>query len=223
MQPGKPVAPNAQIIEYDTKRYPFKRVLESCVYRIPELAKLHRYWQKQKGSKSLDYRDNLRLRKLMQRLPDDSAFYKVYHHWVTQEISPRFAHRIRYTQHPKMRVHLAGTESVSQFHRDALITNRPEQINVYLPFTDVTDGATVWCETDYYLGQYQPINLKYGQAYLWDGGYLEHGTFENDTDLTRVSCDFRFHSLSPEKVDYPWSHILAGRPVHQEKDLQQIN
>jgi hypothetical protein len=60
-------------------------------------------------------------------------------------------------------------------------------------------------------GRYGPVNLRYGQALLWDGGLLEHGTYPNLTGSTRVSCDFRFHPLHPERVARPWRDVLAGR------------
>jgi hypothetical protein len=106
-----------------------------------------------------------------------SPFYTLYHTWVADLVASRFGKKISYSAHPKMRVHLAGTGCVSEFHRDAEVTGRPDPINCYLPFTDVFDTNTVWCESSYGLKDYQPINLKYGEAFFWDGGVLEHGTF----------------------------------------------
>ncbi|WP_170565724.1 streptomycin biosynthesis enzyme StrG [Ruegeria atlantica] len=206
-----PHIPNAVILEYDTDKYPFKRVLETHVFRVPDLAQLHTFWMCQTDRKKLDYYDNMKLRSLMQKLPDDALFYRVYHAWVEQQIAPFYRNRISYSHHPKMRVHLSGTGTVSDFHRDADVTKRPEQINIYLPFTDVRDGATLWCERDYGSSEFVPLNLRYGEALLWDGGYLSHGTKFNDTDATRVSCDLRFHAIDMKIVDPPWSRILSGR------------
>jgi hypothetical protein len=201
---------NAIIIEYDTQRYPFQKVLEA-LFKVPVLSQLHQYWLEKTAKTSLAYEDNLMLRKKMQELKDDALFYKVYHHWITQVLSPHYGGHVSYSAHPKMRVHLAGTGSVSTFHRDVDITGREHQINCYLPFTDVFDTNTLWVETDYGLQDYQPINLKYGQAILWDGGFLMHGTVTNETSFTRVSCDFRFQPKLPERVMQPWSRILSGR------------
>jgi hypothetical protein len=71
--------------------------------------------------------------------------------------------------------------------------------------------CTVWAESRYGARDYEPVDLRYGQALLWDGGLLEHGTYPNLTDSTRVSCDFRFHPLHPERVARPWRDVLAGR------------
>ena len=201
---------NAVIINYNTKAYPFDRVL-AAVFKTPVLQQMHITWQKKKGTSTLEYDDNLKLRNVMQNLKDDSLFYTVYHRWIADMLSPHYGGHISYSAHPKMRVHLAGTGSVSSFHRDVDVTGREKQINCYLPFTDVFETNTLWVESDYGLKDYQPINLKYGEAILWDGGYLEHGTVTNETDVTRVSCDFRFQPKLPERVAAPWSQILSGR------------
>jgi ectoine hydroxylase-related dioxygenase (phytanoyl-CoA dioxygenase family) len=201
---------NAIIIEYDTCKYPFQKVL-AALFEAPVLHELHIYRQQRLNKAELTYEDNLVLRTKMQDLKDDAQFYKVYHQWIIDVLSPHYGGHISYSAHPKMRVHLAGTGSVSNYHRDVDVTGRVQQINCYLPFTDVYDTNTLWCETDYGLKDYHPINLKYGQAFLWDGGYLAHGTVKNETKFTRVSCDFRFQPKFPERVKAPWSEILAGR------------
>lgn len=208
---------NAIVIDYDTRRYPFEKVL-AAVFKVPVLNELHLTWQQRTSKKSLAYEDNLMLRNKMQRLKDDALFYKVYNRWITEVLSPHYGGHISYSAHPKMRVHLAGTGSVSNFHRDADITGREHQINCYLPFTHVFNSNTLWCETVYGAQDYQPINLRYGQAILWDGGYLAHGTVENKTCFTRVSCDFRFQPKFPERVMPPWSEILSGRQQSETLD-----
>ncbi|TXI15697.1 MAG: streptomycin biosynthesis enzyme StrG [Pedobacter sp.] len=199
------------VLSYDIDRYPFSKVLERQVFKVPRLDKLHLAWRKQTGRDVFYYNDNLILRKVMQDLPDEAVFYKVYHKWIADLIAPNYANKISYSKHPKMRVHLAGTGTVSDFHRDTEVTGRPDQINCYLPFTDVFDGSTIYCQTEYNSENYEPLNLKYGQALLWDGGLLKHGTYFNDTDNTRVSCDFRFSYAKPEKVRPPWNDILNHR------------
>ncbi|MCC7006661.1 MAG: hypothetical protein IT497_08460, partial [Ottowia sp.] len=166
------------------------------VFKVPNLARLHFYWQQQKiqrqQSAELTRRDNLLLRKLMQDLPDDDAFYQIYNAFVKEVVGKAFQPRLSYSMHPKMRVHLAGTPSVSGFHCDVDITQRPDQINVWLPFTDTYEGNTLWVESDYGNRDYHAIPVRYGQALIFDGGFLSHGTVANATTHTRVSIDFRF-------------------------------
>lgn len=209
---------HALVIDYDTDRYPFQRVLATGVFRVPRLDQLHLAWRRETGRDELTYADNLALRRRMQQLPEDSAFYRVYNGWIARVLAPRYGGKLSYTAHPKMRVHLAGTGSVSDFHTDVSVTGRPEQINCYLPFTDVHGGCSLWSESNYGAKDYAPIDLRYGQALLWDGGLLEHGTYANETDTTRVSCDFRFHPLNAERVARPWRDVLAGRPSALEPE-----
>ena len=201
------------IIDYPVDDYPFHYVLSRYVFKVKNLSKMHEVWQRQVQRKPLGYKDNLMLRNLMQQLPDDALFYKVYHQWIKDHLAPYYDNKISYSAHPKMRVHLAETDSVSAFHMDADVTMREEQINCFLPFTDVYKSCSLYIETDYGKGTYQPVNLKYGQALIWDGGRLRHGTKYNQTDQTRVSCDFRFKPLAPEHVQSPWSDVLLDRPA----------
>jgi hypothetical protein len=203
---------HALVIEYDTARYPFDRVLAAEVFKVARLDRMHLDWKRKVRRDELTYADNLLLRRRMQQLPDDSTFYKVYHAWIAHVVAPRYGKKVSYSAHPKMRVHLAGTGSVSDFHTDVAVTGRADQINCYLPFTDTYDGCTIWSESRYGSGEYEPLSLRYGQALIWDGGELAHGTFPNLTDSTRVSCDFRFHPLNPAAVASPWCDVLAGRP-----------
>jgi len=200
----------AQVISFATDRYPFEKFLAEGVFKVARLDSLHVYWAEHTGNDKASYADNLELRKLMQDLADDSPFYTLYHKWIAEFIAPRFGKRISYSAHPKMRVHLARTGSVSDFHRDADVTGRSDQINCYLPFTDVFDTNTLWSESARGLGDYSPLNLKYGEALIWNGGFLKHGTFRNETNHTRVSCDFRFSVRNRQLILEPWSKLLPG-------------
>jgi len=207
---------NAQILRYDSKRYPFVAALERTVFKVRPLEQLHVHWarvkQKRRGTSALDYRDNLALRKLMQDMPDDSLLLQVYHRFVREILPPMFGKHISYSRRPKMRVHLAGTPTVSTWHRDVDVTGRPDQINVFLPFTRCYSTNSLWCESEIGLKDYRPIELEVGEAFLFDGGFLEHGTVANKTDTTRCSLDFRF-AASSTTVPPPWALILAGRPA----------
>ncbi|MTI29736.1 streptomycin biosynthesis enzyme StrG [Xanthovirga aplysinae] len=200
---------NFIIITYDIKKYPFQEILAKQIFKVTKLHELHIVLKKQTERNELNYNDNLVLRKLMQQISNKSLFYKIYHYWVLNILGPHYGYKISYSAHPKMRVHLAGTGSVSKFHRDVDITHRLDQINCYLPFTNVFESSTIWCETDYGSEIYEPINLEYGQAFLWDGGCLKHGSYANTTENTRVSCDFRFSYKGVTKE--PWNKILSAR------------
>ncbi len=113
----------------------------------------------------------------------------------------------------KASVSALDTLALAAFTATSMLPAWADQINRFLPFTDVYDSNSLWCESAYGLKDYRPINLKFGQALLWDGGFLEHGTFKNETGQTRVSCDFRFSMQHLDRVREPWSNILLGRTL----------
>ena len=193
---------SAMLLDYDTRRYPFAAWLAGALFKVPALDELHDAWRRHKLARGLPgelgYADNLRLRALMQQLPDESPFYALYRAFVRRVIAPAFGGRISYASHPKMRVHLAGTPTVSRWHRDVSVTKRPELVTVWLPFTDAFATNTLWVESGHGTGEHRPIPVAYGQALIFDGGYLEHGTVANESARSRVSADFRFAPIGAE-------------------------
>jgi hypothetical protein len=184
------------LLNYDTQQWCFARVLSRDLFKVGQLHRLHEFVQQKKQrlglSLQLTAEDNLAMRQLMQNLPQESTFYQMYHAFMVKVIKPVAGYPLSYSKHPKMRVHFPGTPSVSSFHTDVAVTQRVDQVNLWIPFTDVEDTATLWVESDYGLADYAPIPVKYGQVLIFDGGYLMHGTKANTTDVTRVSLDLRF-------------------------------
>jgi ectoine hydroxylase-related dioxygenase (phytanoyl-CoA dioxygenase family) len=121
-----------------------------------------------------------------------SPFYRLYRHFMWKVLAPSAGRPLSYSSHPKMRVHLPDTPSVSSFHSDVPVTKRIDQVNLWMPFTDVDDTATLWLESFYGRGDYAPVPVRYGEVLIFDGGYLSHGSVPNRTRTTRVSLDMRF-------------------------------
>ncbi|HEH9404307.1 TPA: hypothetical protein SIA26_001784 [Aeromonas bestiarum] len=185
------------LLDYDTRRYPFAALLSRDVFKVQRLELLHHYLQQLQTAEgcragSLRPRDNLTLTCMMERQPADAAFYRLYHSFMLQRLAPLVGRGISYTSHPKLRVHLAGTPSVSSFHHDICVTERIDQVNFWMPFTDVQGGATLWLESDYGKCDFAPVTVRYGQILIFDGGYIGHGSMHNDSGRTRVSLDMRF-------------------------------
>jgi ectoine hydroxylase-related dioxygenase (phytanoyl-CoA dioxygenase family) len=128
----------------------------------------------------------------VQQLPDSAPFFQLYHEFMRLVLAPVAGRSLSYSNRPKVRVHFPGTASVSSFHADVPVTKRVDQINFWLPITDVHGSAALQLESDYGLADYAPVPLRYGQALIFDGGYLGHGSVLNATEVTRVSFDMRF-------------------------------
>ena len=96
-----------------------------------------------------------------------------------------------YQSPPSFRFHYCGRSS-SVFHRDRDFGVEDGRINVWVPLTSVWGENSLWLESDIGAKNYKPIVLKLGQALMFDGVNLGHGSTINTTDSTRVSFDFRF-------------------------------
>jgi hypothetical protein len=184
------------ILPYDTRLFPFAELLKRDVFGVKRLDLLHEYLRRRRralgADDALTVQDNLTLRRLMQDLPDDSPFYQLYRSFMLKVLAPAVGRPLSYSNHPKMRVHLPDTPSVSSFHSDVPVTKRIDQVNFWMPFTDVDDTAALWLESCYGRGDYGPVPVRYGEVLIFDGGYLSHGSVPNRTQTTRVSLDMRF-------------------------------
>ena len=185
------------LLPYDTRRFPFAALLSRDVFKVRQLDRLHDFLRQQRrasgrADRAPTHRDNLALRAMMERLPETADFWRLYHAFMLTVLAPQVGRGISYTSHPKMRVHLAGTPSVSSFHHDICVTGRIDQVNFWLPFVDVAGDTALWLESDYGRGDFQPVPVSYGQVLIFDGGYLGHGSVANRSDRSRVSLDMRF-------------------------------
>lgn len=206
----------ARFVPYDTTEYPFARIVAEQVFGSPPpLERLHEQvppaLRGDREGEPLGYVDNLALRELLASAGDESELLRTYRRLVEKVLAPLFGGRISFSRRPTFRVHMAGTESVSNWHTDVEVTGRHDQINAWLPFTDAFGGGTIWVERDYGRGDFAPVDVSYGELLLFDGGWLSHGSVSNDTGTTRVSADFRFAPLRPD-LPHPDLGILGGRP-----------
>jgi hypothetical protein len=204
-------------VHYDTERFDFHGMIGE-VLGVAELSELHEHVLAAKRrageSTTLRYEDNLALRSKLAAIPDDAPFYALYRRFIAEVIAPLFGGRIGFTSHPTFRVHMAGTIGVSKWHTDAEVTGEPRYITVWVPFMDVSGTNALWVESDYGRGDHAPVAVAHGEALVFDGSCLNHGSVPNRTDVSRVSMDFRF--IVRARGDAPPRDlgVLAGRPPH---------
>jgi hypothetical protein len=184
------------LLDYDIQRFPFAAALSQHVYKVRQLNRLHTYLADsraaQNRSRRLRPRDNVMVSSMMLRQPPEAPFWKLYHGFMLSMLAPLIGRGLSYTSNPKLRIHLSGTPSVSSFHHDICVTKRIDQINFWMPFTDVDASATLWLESEYGRCDFAPVPVRYGQVLIFDGGYLGHGSVANNSGVTRVSLDMRF-------------------------------
>jgi hypothetical protein len=184
----------AFVVGYDTRNYPFAELISDSVFDGVPLSRLDALLPDPGTPHSASELQQISstLRDRLERMPDEAPFYPVYARFMLDVIAPAFGGRISYSKHPTFRVHLPGAIAISDWHRDADVTRRPEQINIWLPLVDVRGGNSLWVESHYGARDFQPVELRYGECLLFDGGFLLHGSRTNTAGTSRVSLDLRF-------------------------------
>lgn len=94
---------------------------------------------------------------------------------------------------PNLRVHPPGGKSVP-WHTDADFGHLPEEWNVWVPLTEMTDDSQrLWIKDE--TGTH-PVDVPLGCAFVFHGATTRHGVIRNRTDATRYSFDFRLLPLA---------------------------
>lgn len=218
-------APVFRFITYDTEKYPFARIFAERVIKTRDLSRFHEDCLRQKldggGQNCITYEDNLATRRLLKRAAQEPWFSKFYRAFVVNIIGPLFGGKLTYTWPPVFRVHMAGSPSISAPHRDTEVTGRHEMIAVWVPFVDTYGDNTLWIEKEYGSRDLAPVEVRYGQALMFDSGYLWHGSVTNTTDVTRFSMDIR---VTPKEgcPEPPGLGILAARPPGYETQIAEV-
>ncbi|MER0477445.1 streptomycin biosynthesis protein StrG [Streptomyces sp. Edi2] len=85
---------------------------------------------------------------------------------------------------PTFRVHLRNSVAVGSWHRDRDFGHDPAEVNYWVPLTRAFGNNTLWIDKE-------PVHAEYGEVIVFDGANSWHGNVVNDTEISRVSIDFR--------------------------------
>jgi hypothetical protein len=175
-----------RIYSYDTYEYPFAAIVSNHL-GCHDLAALHNGVTYPLFSREKD--QSTAFHERFYAIGD--AFHEVYRRFIRVVIANIVGQALVYQRIPTFRVHLPGNVAVGEFHRDRDYFHSPQEINFWLPLTKAWDTNTVWVESAEGKEDFRPVELKYGQFFMFDGANLKHGNKVNQTGVTRVSFDFR--------------------------------
>jgi hypothetical protein len=97
-----------------------------------------------------------------------------------------------YQYPPTTRVVLPNGNKTISMHCDKDYPNhQAAEINFWLPLTHVFGNNSLFVESEPGKGDFQPVEMRYGQFLKFDGHDCRHYTVHNDTHICRVSLDFR--------------------------------
>jgi len=182
-------------LDYNTQTYPFLEVL-GLIYGTKELNMLHKQYQF-----DLLKRENDQKTEIHKKYYDNFQYIKpIYDDFVKEQIMPLYGEPVVYQKIPTFRIQAPNNVGVGEWHKDRQYNHNQNEINFFLPFTDAFDTNTIWAESEEDKGDYSPIEARYGQFVVWEGVRLTHGNKLNQTDVSRVSVDFRIVPLSKWSV-----------------------
>ncbi len=178
----------ASIIGYDTRQYDFAGWARA-VLGVADLAKIH----ERADLQAFGARDVVKQIDLCRRALSDTfaACEPLYDDFIKSVVAPLFGGVKSYQKPPSFRFHYRHRGS-SAFHRDRDYGVQNGRLNVWVPLTPVCGDNSIWIESEVGKADFAPVALNYGQALVFDGSNLCHGSKLNFTNSSRVSFDFRF-------------------------------
>ena len=182
--------------QYDKNKYSFSKIVGQF-FGVEDLSRVHLLDEELCSSKKLDQENEANTffhKKYYEKLNSGwPELTNVFSKFVSEEISKIIKGPFLYQTMPSFRVHVPNQTAVSNWHFDTDPNHgHPEwEINVQIALTDSENSSATWVESIPGLGDYAPMNLKEDEYVIFNGNKCMHGNFENKTEKTRVSYDFR--------------------------------
>ena len=197
--------------KYDTEKYAFKEVVQEYlgVQNLEGLHHANRFDKKLTDHKGESPDQRTKLHRTFYRSMDtDPSFKKLYDSFIESFVRSLLAEKnFLYQTFPTLRIHQPKNIAVFAFHKDKDYNHSSKEINFFLPMTRAFKTNTFWAESSEDKGDFSPIESEYGGLIMWNGANLKHGNKTNETDITRVSFDFRIIY----EDDYLGQEVLSSK------------
>ena len=118
--------------------------------------------------------------------------YKKFANHMQQQLGLNHS-KLGYQTPPTFRVHPVGARTASVPHRDRDYAKGSKFINVWVPLVNVSATNSLWVERDKD-SELEPVQLNYGEALVFNGYDVLHGSVVNTSTMTRVSFDMRYYT-----------------------------
>jgi len=182
------VFPNHLIFRYDTARWNLRKPVEEF-FETSDLEHLHltRFFDAKHTGKKNSLDVGSALRDAVAPIAAPILKSLIFDHVA------RWVGSIRSVQPlPMMRVNFHGSRAILRFHRDNEYGQQPNLINLWIPVTSVWGSNSMYVESVSGASDFKPLELEFGQGFMFRGYDLLHGTMDNDSGSTRVTYDLRF-------------------------------
>ena len=122
-----------------------------------------------------------------------AAIYPMLMELKKETIEPLLGEIERFQFPPSIRCHLSGAGTASAFHKDGeeKYGISKNVLNLWIPLTRVSGNNSIYIEDHMDSGNFHPVQLNPGELLVFDAFHLQHGSYPNDTSISRVSLDIR--------------------------------
>ena len=193
--------------EYRPNDYGFAKIIADF-FRVSSLEKLHLERKDLMPPKELNYENETKTKfhesfygEFHKGWPD---LEEAYFSFIKNEIPKVYKGDFIFQSFPSIRFHLPQDKAIHKWHYDSDEDhNHPDwEINFHLALTDISKTQSVWVESVPGLQDFRPMEMKYGEYYVFNGNKCQHGNKVNLTNSTRVSFDFRIMPMEKyKKID----------------------
>lgn len=177
------------LITYSPTIYDFQGLIKSH-FEQDDLSQLHNGHNYAVFDRISDQSSAIH-KKFYQIYEKDDSFLSLYRTFVKEQIQPRFNEALVYQARPTFRIHMPGNLAVGEFHKDSDYNHQRSEVTHWMPFTPAFDTNTIWIESEEDKGDYEPHNVNNGEILIFPASILRHGNKVNETNVSRVSIDFR--------------------------------
>ena len=182
--------------KYDTHKYNFAEMIKD-LFGVTDLQLLHKERKDLHPNKILIFDNESKTKyhnkfysKMNKGWPQLENAYDLF---IKNEITKYVQEDFIYQYMPSFRVHLPNDKAIHKWHFDSDVDHlHPEwEINFQVALTEMYDTQATWVEAVPGLKKYMPMEMSYGEFYIFNGNKCTHGNKENISGKTRVSFDFR--------------------------------
>ena len=182
---------------YNDKTYPFNKILAE-LFKVESIEQLHKKISSKEdfnadlGKDSESFYHKLFYKEIKNL---NSNLRKTWEVFISEEIRNHFPNEntLIIQKLPNIRIHIPNGLAIKRWHCDSDKDHKHPigEINCVMPFTKMYDTNSLWRESNPSKGDFKPFNLKFGELVYWNGNTCIHGNKINNTEITRISFDFR--------------------------------
>jgi perosamine synthetase len=186
------------ILNYNISKYRFLEQLQT-IFEIEDLSQIHTiskdYSEFIKGNISnlQDVEADLH-KKFYTAIKSDTTFKKSYCNLVKDILNHLYPNEsmIIYQSFPSIRFQFIGNKAIPAHCDSDSIGKHPfGEKNFLIPITDMKNTTQLFIESAPEKGDFQGIELKYGNLFHFNGNRCIHYNQTNQENYTRISFDFR--------------------------------